>query len=155
LDLAAADAVEDSGEDAGHGAELGGDLGIDFNPDVEDADESTGVDDAVEATPADSGAGVDELSLDLAAEEDPTLPDATESRSDDFNLDDIGIGVDTDDTDDFDFGDDADVASTKLDLARAYIDMGDEDGARDILNEVLTEGNEDQQKQAQELLETI
>ena len=30
---------------------------------------------------------------------------------------------------------------TKLDLARAYMDMGDPDGARSILNEVLQEGS--------------
>ena len=30
---------------------------------------------------------------------------------------------------------------TKLDLARAYMDMGDPDGARSILEEVLAEGN--------------
>jgi len=34
-------------------------------------------------------------------------------------------------------------APTKLDLARAYIDMGDQEGCpRDILSEVLDEGNE-------------
>ena len=29
---------------------------------------------------------------------------------------------------------------TKLDLARAYMDMGDPEGARNILEEVLSEG---------------
>ena len=52
-----------------------------------------------------------------------------------------------------DLGDNADEAETKLDLARAYIDMGDRDGAKDILDEVVTEGNEDQQKEAKELLQ--
>jgi pilus assembly protein FimV len=41
---------------------------------------------------------------------------------------------------------------TKLDLARAYIDMGDPDGARSILNEVLAEGSEAQSQEAQQLL---
>ncbi|OGI42718.1 MAG: hypothetical protein A2150_07630, partial [Candidatus Muproteobacteria bacterium RBG_16_64_11] len=44
-----------------------------------------------------------------------------------------------------------DEAATKLDLARAYIDMGDADGARSILEEVTAEGNPEQKKQAQEL----
>lgn len=44
-----------------------------------------------------------------------------------------------------------DETATKLDLAKAYIDMGDAEGARSILNEVITEGNESQKKQAQEL----
>ena len=42
--------------------------------------------------------------------------------------------------------------STKLDLARAYIDMGDVEGARDILQEVLKEGATEQQEDARKLL---
>ena len=41
---------------------------------------------------------------------------------------------------------------TKLDLARAYVDMGDPDGARSILNEVLEEGSDSQQQEARQLL---
>jgi pilus assembly protein FimV len=50
---------------------------------------------------------------------------------------------------------DADEAATKLDLARAYIDMGDKDGARDILAEVLEEGRSEQKREAQTLLDSI
>ena len=45
--------------------------------------------------------------------------------------------------------------STKLDLARAYMDMGDDDGARQILEEVAAEGNEELQAEAKALLERI
>ncbi|MBN4073665.1 hypothetical protein JYU18_00185 [bacterium AH-315-E07] len=48
-----------------------------------------------------------------------------------------------------------DVVSTKLDLAKAYIDMGDQDGARSILGEVVDEGSDDQKKEAQELLSQL
>jgi len=44
---------------------------------------------------------------------------------------------------------------TKLDLARAYVDMGDPGGARSILEEVLDEGDEGQKQQAQKLLESL
>jgi len=44
---------------------------------------------------------------------------------------------------------------TKLDLARAYVDMGDPDGARSILEEVLTEGTSSQKKEAQRLLDGL
>ena len=44
---------------------------------------------------------------------------------------------------------------TKLDLARAYMDMGDPDGARSILDEVLAEGNASQKQEAQRLMESI
>jgi pilus assembly protein FimV len=59
-------------------------------------------------------------------------------------------GLDGDD--DFDFLSGADETSTKLDLARAYIDMGDAEGARDILSEVINEGNDGQQQEARELI---
>jgi len=55
----------------------------------------------------------------------------------------------------FDFLADADEVATKLDLARAYIDMGDTDGARDILDEVLQEGSDGQKQEASTLLARI
>ena len=57
--------------------------------------------------------------------------------------------------DEFDFLSGADEAATKLDLARAYIDMGDAEGARDILDEVISEGSDQQQQEARELLERL
>ncbi|TCQ92496.1 pilus assembly protein FimV [Pseudomonas sp. JUb52] len=54
--------------------------------------------------------------------------------------------------DDFDFLSGEDETATKLDLARAYIDMGDPEGARDILDEVLAEGNAGQQQEAREII---
>lgn len=50
---------------------------------------------------------------------------------------------------------DANGMSTKLDLARAYIDMGDDDGARQILEEVVAEGSDAIKAEAQELLDRI
>ncbi|MCH7898526.1 MAG: hypothetical protein IIC62_04165, partial [Proteobacteria bacterium] len=44
---------------------------------------------------------------------------------------------------------------TKLDLARAYVDMGDPTGARGILEEVLDEGDDSQRQQAQALLDSL
>jgi pilus assembly protein FimV len=41
---------------------------------------------------------------------------------------------------------------TKLDLARAYVDMGDPEGARSILEEVLKEGNASQKQEAERLM---
>lgn len=45
--------------------------------------------------------------------------------------------------------------ATKFDLAKAYKEMGDKDGARDILQEVLREGDEQQKKEAQALLDSL
>ncbi len=44
---------------------------------------------------------------------------------------------------------------TKLDLARAYMDMGDPEGARNILEEVLSEGSAAQKQEAQRLMESL
>ena len=46
-----------------------------------------------------------------------------------------------------------DAVGTKLDLAKAYIDMGDMESATSILNEVIDEGDEEQKSQAQTLLD--
>ena len=44
---------------------------------------------------------------------------------------------------------------TKLDLARAYMDMGDPEGARSILEEVLSEGSASQKQEAQRLIASL
>jgi pilus assembly protein FimV len=45
--------------------------------------------------------------------------------------------------------------ATKLDLAKAYQEMGDKDGARELLNEVLKEGDDAQKQQAQTILAAL
>ena len=45
--------------------------------------------------------------------------------------------------------------ATKLDLARAYVDMGEPDGAYEILDEVISKGNKSQQLLAKKLLKSI
>lgn len=49
----------------------------------------------------------------------------------------------------------SDEVGTKLDLARAYIDMGDVEGAREILDEVMSEGSEEQRDQANAMIGKI
>ena len=44
---------------------------------------------------------------------------------------------------------------TKLDLARAYMDMGDPEGARSILDEVLQEGSTTQRQEAERLIASL
>jgi pilus assembly protein FimV len=44
---------------------------------------------------------------------------------------------------------------TKLDLARAYIDMGDSEGAKNILAEVIEEGDSQQKQEAQKLMQQL
>ena len=44
---------------------------------------------------------------------------------------------------------------TKLDLARAYMDMGDPEGARNILEEVVNEGSQEQKQEAKRLIGSL
>jgi len=48
-----------------------------------------------------------------------------------------------------------DAIGTKLDLAKAYLDMGDPEGAKSMLDEVLAEGNDSQRDEARRLLAEI
>jgi len=45
--------------------------------------------------------------------------------------------------------------ATKLDLARAYVEMGDSDSAKGILEEVVDEGNEEQRGEAAQMLRAL
>lgn len=53
------------------------------------------------------------------------------------------------------FAGDDDSSATKLELARAYLDMGDVEGARAMLEEVASEGNPGQRSEAKRLLDEI
>lgn len=48
-----------------------------------------------------------------------------------------------------------DEIATQLDLAKAYVELGDTDNARTILDEIVAVGNAEQKQQAQELLSQI
>ena len=89
---------------------------------------------------------IEDLELDLSefelddVREEPAAPATPAAGSlDDLNLD------------DFDFGD-TDEGDTQLELAQAYLDMGDNAGAREILQEVMESGNDQQKAKAQALL---
>jgi pilus assembly protein FimV len=117
-----------------------------------------------------SGALGDELDLDLddltqAMEFDLAAQDARASADDDATMmapalepgERRSFGASS-----FDEGDTREMAppeineiGTKLDLARAYIDMGDAEGARSILGEVVEEGDEAQQEEARQLLDSL
>lgn len=94
----------------------------------------------------------DEPQAPQALDEDLAVaaPAALEEPVPSFDLDEPALAED-----DFDFLSGTDETATKLDLARAYIDMGDAEGARDILEEVLGEGNQAQQQEARELIATL
>lgn len=81
------------------------------------------------------------------SDNDATVVAPARAGQESLNLDSGLEGAPADDT--------LDEVGTKLDLARAYIDMGDPEGARSILDEVLQEGSEAQKDEAQGLLQKI
>jgi pilus assembly protein FimV len=64
------------------------------------------------------------------------------------------FGAELDMLPEFDISENEEVA-TKLDLAKAYEEMGDLEGARELLNEVLKEGDATQKEKAQAILGKI
>ena len=80
----------------------------------------------------------------------------------DFSLDNaddndsgLDLNLDASDAMDMSLSADSDEVGTKLDLAKAYIDMGDSAGAKSILDEVLEEGNDDQKQEAEQLVSQL
>ncbi len=69
----------------------------------------------------------------------------------DFEIPDVDPESATDD-EDLGFLSDSDEVATKLDLARAYMDMDDTEGARDIIGEIMKEGNAQQKQEAENLV---
>ena len=127
------------------------------------------------ASPAtDESASTSAAGLDLVGELDLTADTGEELEADfgeleielpDSDADDnLDLSADfADDSSSAANGDDEDLVfaeggnemSTKLDLARAYLDMGDEEGAKQILEEVAVEGSADQKEEAKVLLERL
>jgi len=101
------------------------------------------------AAPAEGGGGIDfDFNLDLPAskEEAPAAPLDLSSISLDLGSP-GGAAAPTDAH--------WQEVATKLDLAKAYQEMGDKDGARELLNEVLKQGDAAQQQQAQTMLSAL
>lgn len=136
------EALQEESTDDTASDDTGLDIDEDFSLDFEASD--LGFDDEVETA-------TEEVSMDL----DDDL-DLTEDLSMDLDSsgDDAAVSL-GDESDDFDISalsEEVDEVSTKLDLAKAYIDMGDSEGAKSILEEVKQDGNDEQQQQAEELL---
>jgi pilus assembly protein FimV len=123
-----------------------GDDDLEFNLDLGGGDEETATDiklDMADSASAETSSGG--LDFDLNTEDD-TSGDTEPGM--DMNLD-AGDAID------LEMAAGGDEVGTKLDLARAYIDMGDPDGARSILDEVIDEGDDGQKQEAQQLMSQI
>ena len=131
-DPALSDMADDDAEVAALVADAGADFDISESTDEGDLAVAEDVSAAVDVV-TDSG----DVQWDLNSDSDSAEEAVAEVAAD--------AGPSTDDSQQWD------ETATKLDLARSYVDMGDAEGARSILDEVLAEGNEEQKKQAAEL----
>jgi len=151
---------------------------IDFNLDGIDLDLGESSD--TEETALDMS-GLEGLDLDLELDEDSSIDalnidsenDTSEMSLQDETLEFADLGdltltdVDNDSVLDIESGEDDsgelpaganetwDEAGTKLDLARAYIEMDDKESAQSILEEVVKEGTDDQKSEARDLINQI
>jgi pilus assembly protein FimV len=141
----------DEGSESEAVTETSDDLGLDEELDFDASelnldDDSSTADDEISLDMDDAG------DLDLDAETAGLDLDDSLDLSDDNDV----TAVAADGDEDFDISElseEIDEVATKLDLAKAYMDMGDSDGARSILEEVKAEGNDAQQQEAEALLQ--
>lgn len=144
-----------------------------------DLDDSFSLDDkAAPAAVADDWAG-DLASQDFSLPDEPAAPVAAESSLQSLNLDQgdhslqqqisafdaalpskadsvaaplsAGLGYNGQLAEEFGFVQDVDAQALNLDLARQYAGLGEMEGARELLDEVLAQGNAEQQQQARQL----
>lgn len=155
-----------SGPDSGAAApaapaDAGG--GLDFDLDL---DKTVAAPSAAPAAPAaapaseEGGFDFDLSSLSLDSGEDKTKPVTSTPENEKtaaFNLGDISLDLDSGPSSAADAapGGSGDASSTKLELARAYVEIGDKDGAKEILQEVMREGTAAQKQEAQALLSSL
>lgn len=168
-------AVEDDGLEI--------DLSIDDDdaaPDLDMGDLDAGSDDAgvpdLEmdlSIDEDASGGSDDsldMDFDLEIEEDNAVPELDMDGTVEMPkpaLDEMGIDIDDDDDDDDDHtvfvpragaADEQtaeDEIATKLDLAKAYVELGDKDSAKGILDEIMADGSDEQKQIAQDLMSQL
>ncbi|SBS35269.1 hypothetical protein MAQ5080_03125 [Marinomonas aquimarina] len=118
--------------------------------DQDDVDEAAVFDAEPDTALADS---IDEVLAEAQEEDDFGGLDVPEFGADQA-AEDMDAGEDDEEEIDF-FDASGDEVATKLDLARAYMDMGDEEGARVILEDVINSGNESQVAEASSMMERM
>ena len=131
--------------------------GLDFDIDLNSLTSSAPADaGAAAAEPASGGLDFDMSGLSLDAPAEPRLESS--SAAPEIDLSGISLDLGTETTpalsptgkDDHWYD-----VQTKFDLAKAYQEMGDKDGAREILKEVLQEGDAEQKTAAKSVLSSL
>jgi pilus assembly protein FimV len=135
--------------------------GLDFDLGLGGDEPAAAAPNEPEAAPAATDGSVLDFDLNLGGDTPAEAPAAEAPPPEDIKVPEFDLSSIT-----LDMGSDAPAAgapvdakwqevATKLDLAKAYEEMGDKDGARDLLNEVAHEGDAAQQAQAKSMLDAL
>ncbi len=153
--------------------DMGEDEGIELDLSAEVADETPGLELDMDIASEAETVQLDSADMDFELTMEDDTPELSLEDDANINLDldetveipkSVDLGSDDDDDDDDEhtvFVPRAaqpeeqtaeDEIATKLDLAKAYVELGDKDSAKTILDEVMADGNDEQRKQAEDLL---
>ena len=166
-------------EPAAASTETNDDYSLDFEPQLHKGGESAAEDDQKTfGSDLDEGLDLDSIDLDdlagelsidgdlsmemqrdseVAVQQPESAQAAAEQPAADSDEDfgDLSFNLESDLDSELNLLEGSDEVGTKLELAQAYLDMGDKDGAKDILTEVVEEGTGDHKSRAQEMLERL
>ena len=121
---------------------------------TEGLDFDLGIDQPASASkPSDAG-GFD-FDLSSLSDDKPAAADKAHDKTGVINLNDISLDLDAPAVSSGSYEEDGSGVSTKLELAKAYVEIGDKDGAREILQEVLREGTAAQQQEAKSVIASL
>jgi len=156
--------VVDLGAVIGKGAPAAGSAMPDFTLEVPPAGGYSQTDIALEVPAAQHDSSVIDFHIEVPKAGSFEVPTVTPVGSNtdtglDFKLDDLNLSLDGGPKAQPAAGGEKDGhwydVQTKFDLAKAYQEMGDKDGAGEILQEVIKEGDTDQKAQAKTLLDSL
>ena len=141
--------------DKGEPEKTASDGGLDFNLDIGGEEKKEAPAPAAATAAAEASGGLDfDLDLDMGGDKG-AAPDRTAAASTpSMDLSDISLDLGSAGEPSAGTGSDPkwQEVATKLDLAKAYEEMGDKDGARELLGEVMKDGDPGQKGQAEQLL---
>ncbi|MSQ53577.1 MAG: hypothetical protein EXR28_17065 [Betaproteobacteria bacterium] len=155
IDSTAAPAVETVSAPDDGGASI--DFDLDMPTDVPAEAPAESPSPAAVATADATGDSGSTMDFNLNLDDALAVPEVSPSASTDIDLSALSLDLGPDDASAAAAPMDAkwQEVATKLDLAKAYDEMGDKDGARDLLNEVMQEGDAAQKQQAQTMINAL
>ncbi|MDM3871666.1 FimV/HubP family polar landmark protein [Porticoccus sp. W117] len=152
------EADEEAEQDADDDLDFDVELDLDDEPqdedgETDDSSEEDSAEDEPEAVEEEAADSEDADEADAQQDDEPEEEVAEEATATEEESEPEVVVEDADD--DFDLDMEGDEIGTKLDLAKAYSDVGDTDGAREMLEEVIEEGSDEQKAEAKKLLDDL